>query len=223
MKFTGWTIRILFVCVAISMMGCIQEAEVLEPTGPPAPLPPTPQEIAQSIITEAQLDMRIPPKNTRFPKAIENNLLSILSKAKSANSQTESGREAIQHVILRIDRRIREFADAEAWTHVMVFIKARAVFEPNNQQYLALIDDAKTELRKPVVTVRGLPDIDGVQLVILDFHIPLSDETFRREKLRLGDKAHGIKILSIFGKRRGVMLQYMETGEKYVAFLPGQE
>lgn len=223
MRFRWLLYTSMFVACAVTIVGCLPKEKVPEPTGPEVPPPPTPQEIAQSIITEAQLDMPIPPKEARFPKVIENNLLSILRKAKTRNGNSEDGRKAIGHVIIRIDKRIREFSDAEAWTHVMVFIKARKVFEPNNDQYLSLKDAAETELRKPRVTVKGLPDIDGVQLVILDFYIPLTDETFRNEKLRIGESIHGIKILSIFGKRRGVMLQYIETGERYVAFLPSSE
>ena len=222
MKFHQLYISIFLTC-SVMLMGCMPEEKIPEPTGPEVPPPPTPQEIAQSIITAAQLDMPIPPKGSRFPRAIENNLLNILRQAKTKNGYSEDGQKAIGHVIIRIDKRIREFSEAEAWTHVMVFIKAREVFEPDNHQYLSLKEVAQIELRKPKVTVKGLPDINGVQFVILDFHIPLTDETFKNEKIRIGETAHGIKILSIFGQRRGVMLRYLETGEKYVAFLPASE
>ena len=212
MKF-GWVFTsVLFSCV-IAFSGCLPEKKVdkIQPTDPTIPPPPTPQEIAQTIITEAQLDMPIPSLEARFPKA------------KTEHGNSEDGQAALRHVILRIDKRIRDFSEAGAWRNVMVFIRAREVFEPNNKQYLALKDDADTQLRKPRVTVRGLPDLKGVQFVVLSFYIPITDQTFDDESYRIGDIAHGVKIMSIFGLDRGVTLRYLETGEKYVAFLPGQE
>jgi len=90
-----WFYLSVFITCAITILGCLpEEKPPPEPTGPEVPPPPTPQEIAQSIIDAAQLDMPIPSKGSRFPKAIENNLLNILRQAKSKNANSEDGRKA---------------------------------------------------------------------------------------------------------------------------------
>ena len=207
---------------SVFLIGCIEE-EPPPPPPPELPPPPTPQEIAQTIIDQAQLDMPVPKKGTQFPKSVQANLLKILRSARMEHSGSESGQEALRHVVGRIDRRIMDFADGEAWSHVMAFIAAREVFEPDNNQYLSLKDQAIKELQKPIVKVKGLPEIKEIQYVILNFHIPLTDEHFNNTRLRIGDVEHGVKVIGIFGKKRGVTLEYLETGERYVAYLPISE
>lgn len=213
----------LLVCSSGLFMGCIVEEEPPPPPPPELPPPPTPQEIAQGIIETAQLDMPIPPKEAQFPKSVQKNLLRILGDAKREHGNTESGKEALRFVVARIDRRVMDFADAEVWSYVMGYLAAREVLDSNNDQYLALKDQAIKELQKPTVTVKGLPEIRNIQYAVLNFHIPLTDENFKNIQLRLGDVAHGVKVISIFGKKRGVTLEYLETGEQYVAYLPSNE
>ena len=213
----------LLVCSSGFIIGCTREEPPPPPPTPELPPPPTPQEIAQGIIDSAQLDMPLPPKDAQFPKAVEKNLMRILSDEKNEHSLTESGKEALQHVIGRVDRRIMDFADAEAWSYVVTYLAAREVLDENNDQYLALRDQAIKELQKPTITVKGLPEIKQTQYAVLNFHIPLTDEKFENLRLRLGDVAHGVKVISIFGKKRGVTLEYLETGEQYVAYLPSNE
>ena len=217
--------RIVLMGCLVLIMGCFpaEPKREVNPNGPKLPPPPTPQEIAQSIIDDAQLDMKVPRPGTTFPKTVKKNLISILKKAKNKHARSEDGKKAIQFVSTRIDKRIREFQQAKAWSHVLVFLEAREVFEPDNRQYSALKEQATTALRRPIVKVRGLSEMNGIQFVILSFTIPLTDEKFTNERLRMGDNAHGIKVLGVFGQSRGVMLEYMETGEKFVALLSASE
>lgn len=217
----------MVVVSCVLFVGCIpsddKDVMTVDPSAPVVPPPPTAQDIAREIISNAQLDMPVPTKGARMPKAISKKLLDSLGSAKSQHAHTETGQEAIRHVTIRIEKRIREFTDAQAWTHVLTFLDARAVFDSDNRQYLSLRDEAETQLRKPEVVVKGLPVINGAQFAILSFRIPLTEEKFDNQRMRMGESAFGIRVLSVFGKSRGVMLQYIETGERYVAFLPTSE
>jgi hypothetical protein len=214
-----------YVAIIFSSLLCItgcnsSEPEVIEPTGPQAPAPPTAQEIAQKIILEAQLDMDVPPPGARFPNTMRQNMLNILQSATTTNAADPVGKEALVHVVGRIDKRIRDFSQAEAWQHVMVFTDAHAIFQPGSKKYASLRAEAHTELSKPKVNVTGMPTIEGRQLILLSFYIPITDKSYK-ERVQVGDEIHGLKVINIFGLDRGVTLEYLETGERFVAFLPG--
>lgn len=204
-------------CIAVSLIGC--EPKEVEPVvDPNAPPPPTAQQIAQKIVFDAQLDMPIPPPNTRFPTSVRTSLLQVLRTAKNQNAVDPVGKEALEHVVGRLDRRIREFREAKAWQHVMVFLDAHAIFKPDSRKYASLREEAIIELRKPQVMVTGLHDMQGRELIMLNMYVPLTDSRYK-EKVQVGDEIHGLRVVDIFGENRGVTLEYLETGEKFVAYL----
>ena len=147
-------------------------------------------------------------------------MLEVLRVAKAQNAGDLVGKEALEHVVGRIDKRIREFTHAEAWQHVMVFIEAHEIFMQDSKKYGSLKDEAFIQLRKPKVTVTGLPVIEGRQLILLTLYVPITDKTYK-ERVLVGDELHGLKVVNIFGNDRGVTLEYLETGERFVAYLPG--
>jgi hypothetical protein len=55
-------------------------------------------------------------------------------------------------------------------------------------------------------------------MAMLSIYIPMSSQTFK-ETLSVGDEAHGVQFLGVYGENRGVRLEYLETGERYVALL----
>lgn len=211
----------LMLCCLISIAGCTQK-DKKKPVDPNAPPPPTAQEIAQKIILDAKLDIRIPGPEARFPIPQRNAMLSKLRNLKTKHSADPVGKEALDHVVSRIDKRIRDSRQAGAWQYVTAFIDAYAIFRPNSKKYGSLKDEALTELRKPRVTVTGLPVIKNRQLIKLSLYIPIEDRSYK-EQVEIGDEIHGLKVLDIFGQNRGVVLEYLETGERFNAFMPGQK
>ena len=75
------------------------------------------------------------------------------------------------------------------------------------------------ELRKPRVTVHGLPDVDGRKVAILTFYLPLTSQTYS-EQMAIGEEMHDVRFLSVFGEDRGVRLVYLQTGERLLAYPP---
>lgn len=207
----------LVICSLLAIVGCESEPEV-EPVDPSLPPPPTAQQIAQKIVADAQLDMPIPVGNGRFPASVKSAMLGILQSAKTEHSATPVGKKALEHVVGRIEKRIRDFDNVEAWQYTMVFIEAHEIFEPNSGNYGSLKDEVYTQLMKPVVKITGLPVINDRQLILLTFYLPLTDKRYK-EKVQIGDEVHGLRVVDIFGQNRGVTLEYLETGERFVAFM----
>jgi hypothetical protein len=190
----------------------------VEPVDPSLPPPPTAQEIAQKIIADAQLDIPVPAGRGRFPASVKSSMLGVLRSAKTEHSATPIGKEALEHVVGRLDKRIGDFSDVKAWQYIMVFIEAREIFEPNSKQYGSLKDEAYTQLMKPEVKVTGLPTIDGRKLILLLFYLPMTDKYYK-ETVQVGDEIHGLRVVNVFGQDRGVTLEYLETGELFVAYM----
>jgi hypothetical protein len=214
-------IRILSLCLCIALVGCEKKEAIQESTGPEPPPPPTAQEIAQSVITELQLDMPTPMAGARFPMAIRSEMVDGLGRKKSLHSADPVGKEALEHVKVRVEQRVRDFTNAEAWQHVLVFIDLHAVLDPDSKKYGSLREDAVIQLQKPRITLQGMSTINGQRFINLKFYIPATDET-HKERLSIGDELHGLKLVSVFGKNRGITMEYLQTGERFVAFFPGQ-
>ena len=210
----------VWMIVLVFLAGC-GEPEVVEPVDPELPPPPTPQEVAQSIITEVNLDMPIPPAGQRFPIQARNEMIDALQAKKNIHNADVTGKEALEHVRGRIDKRIREFSGANAWQHVMVFIELHEVLSPDSTKYASLRDDAIIQLKKPQLKLHGLPVLDGRQVIVMTFYIPATDET-HKEWLSIGDQIYGMKLVDVFGNNRGVTMEYLETGERFVSYLPGR-
>ena len=75
----------VWMVVLVFLAGC-GEPEVIEPVDPELPPPPTPQEVAQSIITEVNLDMPVPTPGQRFPIQVRNEMIDALQSKKNIHN-----------------------------------------------------------------------------------------------------------------------------------------
>ena len=96
---------------------------------------------------------------------------------------------------------------------------AHLIFKPGSGKFNHTRDKAILELRKPRVTVRGLPEFDGRKVAMISIYLPLTSQTYF-ERMAIGEEMHGVRLLSVFGEDRGVRMEYLETGERFVAYLP---
>ncbi|MFP6584220.1 MAG: hypothetical protein VCD00_16915 [Candidatus Hydrogenedentota bacterium] len=213
-------VSLVALCLLVVFVGCTPESEP-EPVDPNLPPPPTAQDIAQVIITEVGLDMPIPLPDQRFTAAARIQMMNALQTKHDLNNADPVGKEALGHVKSRVDKRIREFNNAGAWQYVMVFIDLHKILSPDSTKYASLQEDAYIQLKKPQVTLHGMPRLDGRQVILMTFYIPATDTTFK-ERLSIGDEIHGLKLVNVFGNNRGVTIEYLETGERFVSYLPGR-
>ena len=216
------SLLVLFLGAAIA--GCSQQSSGPKPDlpNPNAPPPPTPDQVAQQIISDAQLEGPMPPPGSPLPLAVRQNILDLLRRERSRLSGTEEGNRALAIVSRKIDERVRAYEQAELWEHVLTYTDAHLIFNRDSKRFNHVRDKALTELRKPRVTVRGLPEAKGHKVAMLSIYLPMTSETFF-ERMGIGEEMHGIKLLSIFGEDRGVRLEYLKTGERYIAYLPAAE
>ena len=204
--------------------GCSDSAPGARPDlpDPNAPPPPTPEEIASQIIADAQLDAPVPSKGSSLPPAVRQNILDLLRRANMNYSGTEDGKRALAIVSRKIDERVNTYERAQLWEHVLTYTDAHLIFNKGSKRFNHIRDRAIVELQKPRVTVRGLPEADGQQIAMLSIYMPMTSETYF-ERLAIGEEMHGIKVLNVFGEDRGVRLEYLKTGERYIAYLPAAE
>lgn len=217
----GFVLSITMVLSTITLFsGCNSE-----PTPPPKPVDPnapivTPQDIAAGVIQDAQLSGPLPRPGSKMPVSVRRNVLDLLRREKVSLAGTPEGDVAIDIIKKRIDERVRAFERAELWEHVLTYSDAHVIFSPNSKKFNRARETALTELRKPRVTVTGLPEFDGHKLAMLNIYIPMTSKKYR-EQLAIGEEKHGIRVLDVYGDDLGVRLEYLETGERFIAYLPG--
>lgn len=214
-------VPVFALCLFVALVGCTPEPEP-EPVDPNLPPPPTAQDIAQAIITEVGLDMPLPAPGQRFAGPMRSQMVNALQVKRDVNNADPVGKEALGHVKSRIDKRIREFSDVGAWQYVMVFIDLHKILAPDSTKYASLQEDAYIQLKKPKVTLTGMHSQNGRRVIAMIFYIPATDKTHKELRLAIGDEIHGLKLLNVFGNNRGVTIEYLETGERFVSYLPGR-
>lgn len=216
--------RGLFVVAVTAVMllpGCGGSSEPAKPsstTDAAAPPPPTPEEIAKRVIKDLQLDQPLPPKGTRLPASVRASTLSQFDQQKATLSKTPEGQAAMEIVKRQLEDRIQALYGAEMWEYVMLYSDAYAKFDPQVKKFDDMRAKAMIELRKPRVTVQGLPEVNGHKVAMLTVYVPISSETFK-ERLSVGEEMHGIRFVSVYGDDRGIIYEYLETGERYIALL----
>ena len=189
---------------------------------PNAPPPPTPEELAKNAIAELALDQPLPLPGARMTPAVRDSTLSAFRKKYSDLSRTPEGKIALDQVQKVLEDRIAAYENGRFWEHSLTYIDAYLMFQPKSKKYDQLKEKALTELRKPRVTLKGLPEVSGEKVAQVLIYIPLTSETFT-ERMSAGEEMHGVKYLGVFGKDRGARMEYLETGERFVAFLPSQK
>jgi len=215
---------LLALLLIFPLTGCNDEAPREKPDRPDVgedgePLPPTPEEVAQQIIAQAQLNAPMPRKGSSLPPAVRQTILDLLRREKNRLKGTEDGDRTLEIVEAKVDERVRQYERAELWEYVITMTDAHLIFNPGSVKFNHTRDKALIELRKPRVTVTGIPNFNGRKVAMLRIYLPLTSQTFS-EKMSIGEEMHGIRFLDIFGNDRGVRLEYLETGERFIAYVP---
>lgn len=198
--------------IAFFAAGC----EEKPPPEPETPPPPTPQEIAAKIVSDLQLKSPLPAPGSTMPRNASQKFINTVRTAKSQNSASDDGKQALAFVSQELDRRLRTLESQELWEHVLTYCEAHLIFNPGSRKFDRARDKAVVELRKPKVTVHGFY-IDGntnQTAVFMDFYIPTEKKTYR-EQVRVGEEFYGLKLVEIIGNNQGVTLEYQETDETF--------
>lgn len=210
------------IVAALAIVGCPGSNEPRKPTtavDPNAPPPPTPEELARQTITELGLDQPLPPPGSRLSASVRATTLTQFRAKHTQLSATPEGQIALKTIQETLEKKIDAYQQGGYWEYVITYADAYAIFQPESRKYLQAKEKAEVELRKPRVTVHGLPSVDGHQIALLKIYVPLSSQTYD-ERLSVGEDAHGVRFIEVFGNSRGIRWEFMETGERFVAYLP---
>jgi hypothetical protein len=198
---------------AIFIIGCAKEPEP-EPeiAPPPPPPPPTPQEVADKILADVSnptADELTNPQKLEGSKA-------LLSQQKAQLAATQDGKETLQIVSRTIDQKLRGAVNNEDWPLTFYFSDLHITLNPDSTRFLSERTRAISELKKPVVTIKGLINdkSTGRRIAHLDIYLPLERRT-ASESMKLGDQLYGIRFAEIIGKNQGIVFDYLETGESF--------
>lgn len=186
---------------------------------PNAPPPPTPEELARQAITDLGLDQPLPPPGSRLLTSVRSTTLSQFTQKHTQLSATPEGQVALKRVQTALEEKIDAYNSGGYWEYVITYADAYKIFQPTSRKYTQAVEKAQIELRKPRVTVHGLPAVEGHQVALLKIYVPLTSQT-HDERLSVGEDAHGVKFVEVFGNGRGIRWEFMETGERFVAYLP---
>lgn len=209
------------VSLSVGMVGCGGPSEPAQPnptSDASLPPPPTPEELAKRVIKDLGLEEPLPAPGARIPASVKGTTLGQFEQQRNTLSKTPEGKAALEIVKARLHDRINALYNAQMWEHVLLYTDAFARLDPQIKKYDDMRAEATIQLRKPRVTVHGLPQVDGHQLAVLSIYVPLDGKTYD-ERLSVGEEMHGIKFLDVYGANRGITYEYLETGDKYIALM----
>lgn len=209
---------LLIAFAVVTTAGCDSIKEI--GSAPPPEPPPTPNAIAQAILANVQMTGPLPPEGTRLTNEETEAVLTVLRQAHMKHSENLDPKdpEVIQfneEVLTIVDRAIEDRFEkarkAKLWKHALLYADAYAIFHPKSTRFSVSRELAVKELSKPEVSIRALFEDDDVRVAILDFHIPLTDETFKSLELEQGKSLHGMRFVEVIGLDRGIRMQNEET------------
>lgn len=218
---TIYSVLLLLGGLVLGTTGCDSGSQERpdRPESPDAPPPPTPEEIAAKAIADLGLDQPLPRRGARLPANVRQNILQKFESEHARLSGTPEGKAALRIVQRKLEERIDALEQQESWEHLLTFTDAYKKFDPDTQKYELIRETALIELRKPRVQVKGLPEFDGRKVAWLEIYTPMNSQTYE-VKLTRGEEMHGIKMLNFFGDDKGIEIEYSETGERAIVYLP---
>lgn len=197
---------------ALVLAGCGER----EPPEPPPPPPPTPEEIAAKIVADLRINQPLPVRGSTLPTQASRNFLNSVRGAKTQNSVSPDGKQAMLIVSQKLDLRLRALEKNELWEHLLNYCDAHLILNPGSKKFTRSRDKAISELKKPRVTIDGYfhDGKTGRTSVFMNFYLPIEKVT-RREQVRVGEEFYGLRLVQIIGNNQGVTMEYMETDETY--------
>ncbi len=216
------------VCVLIGSLlictGC-DEGKLPPPPSPPGKGPTTEKAIAAEIEKGLQPLYQFVPALTRqtpVPPAFGKPLKQHLKEETEKYRGTPEGKEALRQVVRHLEDVLKVARSAQNGLAVLLICDLITIVEPNNSRVPRYKEWATIEKNRPVVMLRGwYEDREKDPPVIYAFIEVYLPETGEVEHLRVreGDEFLGLKFKKIVGKRRGMLLEYLKTGDQFEVYL----
>ena len=201
-------IPLAMLVLALALFGCEapEDDKSDDPEGEPPP--PTPEEIFAAAL--GQLGLR----GGQSPDFVNRaDFWQKVRSFKSTSSVTPEGREAQDMMTKRLNDEIKGAESAKNWGMCLVFVGGFEVMRPDSNRHGHLKELATAEMERPQVRVTGISEARGEATVFLNFYWPLT-QVLKKERMRVGEEMHDLKLLEIVGDNKGVRMEY-KTGTVY--------
>jgi len=145
-----------------------------------------------------------------------------LRAAVETHGNTPEGKEALRTVVRHLEDVLAVAREKQNGLAVLLICDLIRIVEPNNSRVARYEEWATIEKDRPVVMLRGwYVDQEKDPPVINAFVEVYLPETGEVEHLRVreGEEFLGIKFRKILGKRRGMLLEYLKTGDLFEVYL----
>jgi len=212
--------RIRLVTVAILLLAVAACGDKPPPKpDPTVVVPPTPQEVAQTIIADGFFDLATPPRGKRLTTTRAQHVKKTASSAFRTHGSTPEGKEALDIVARQIDSQVSGALQNELWDFVILYCEAYEALKPGSPRYTTTKAEAEIELRKPVLSkLQIITDIDsGLTTILVDVLMPFEGVVFENQRLYVGDEYPNLrlKVVAVLNGK-AIRVQYLETGDEWV-------
>ncbi len=221
-------LAVLMLCIG-AIGGCEKDEDPSLP--PPGELPPPTHPSAEEIANEIVLGLTPLDSIASFEAGItpelRDQLIAHLKVAERDHSVTEWGQQGLVLVANRLEDRL-DAARENMHTDLVLFLcDLIEVLEPENTKLPRFREWAQIQLERPVVKIVGWFEFgesryEGDEIyVLLEIFIPATGK-IERPKVMEGDEFLGLKFHRIIGKKRGIVLEYLKTKDKFAVYGPGR-
>jgi hypothetical protein len=139
-----------------------------------------------------------------------NALRETLSKEVASLKTELNGASAQNRITNNFVDKLKESHQNEQWDLVLNLCDAVDVLDPGNTRTQRYRQRAVDEKSRPIVSMKGIMEIEGVTNVFLDIYLPTTGQT-EHEQVREGEEFHGLILERIIGNNQGVRLKYTKT------------
>lgn len=212
------------------IIGCFEQngKDTTPPPPPefPAPTQPEPEEIAKEIETGLQPLDAIASFESGITPELRDQLAGHLMTAKRNHDATEWGNKALMLVANGLEDRLEAARDNMHTDLVLFLCDLIEVLEPDNTKLPRFREWAKIQLERPIVKIAGWFEFEEPRYgedeiyVLLEVYIPATGK-IERPKVMEGEEFLGLKFHRIIGKKRGMVLEYLKTKDKFAVYGPG--
>ncbi|MCC6487868.1 MAG: hypothetical protein IT364_10245 [Candidatus Hydrogenedentes bacterium] len=195
---------VLAVLCLVALVACKKDPP--QPPTPPPPPPPTAEALEQRVMEKVEPLMADPLNGKAMTETLSKEVASLKTELNGASAQARLKNQFID--------KLKEAHQAELWDSVVNLCDAVDILDPGNTRTSRYRQRAMDEKSRPVVTMTGVFELDGVTTVFLEIYLPLENRTIDKQ-VREGEEFEGLILEKIIGNNQGVRLKYLKTDTSF--------
>ncbi len=211
------------------LYGCDTADRDLTPPPPPELPPPTqplPEEIASEILVGLESLDGLASFEAGITLEVREQLIAHLKTAKRRHGNTEWGRQGLARAARQLEDRMEAARENMHTDLVLLLCDLIEVLDPDSTKLPRFREWAQIQLRRPHVRIVGWFEFeepaygDEEIYVLLDVYVPATGERMR-PRVQEGEQFLGLKFHRIIGRKRGIVLEYLPTKDRFAVYGPG--